>query len=341
MQQNKNDGLFKILAIDGGGIRGIIPAKVLAEYELEMKHRDANYSLYKEFNLICGTSTGAILAIGIGLGIPVIELVNFYKVFAKEIFPQWYFKILPQGARVLATSIYSNKKLRQKLKEVYSKANNGIPPLLNDLKTKVCIPTYNGNLGEINILKTKHHVDYTRDYKLPAHEVALSSASAPVYFPPHSFEYSNEFGSGVNINMIDGGIFANNPALIGILEAADKLDINFSKIKVVSIGTGKGKQIIKRSWVPKNFWYWFVPKPRLLEMILDSQSQITDRYIDFLQRSLTKTGNSFNYLRIQHEFGSDVVSLNASDKKNIQRLESIGDELAKKRINDIIKFLNN
>ena len=194
--------------------------------------------------------------------------------------------------------------------------------------------------GQINVLKTKHHPEYNRDYKLPAHDVALSSASAPVYFPPHSFEFNNKFGSGNNVNMIDGGIFANNPALIGILEAADKLNINFSDIKVVSIGTGKGKQIIKKTWTPKNFWYWFVPKPRLLEMILDSQSQITDRYIDFLQRRLGKGSASFKYLRIQHEFGSDVVSLNASGKQDISRLENIGGELAKKEVEKIIKFLN-
>lgn len=341
MEKNNRNRDFKILSIDGGGIRGIIPAKIICEYEQQMKANNPNYTIYEEFDLICGTSTGAILAIGLALGIPALELVNFYKDYAKEIFPKWYFKIIPQGARVLTTSIYSSKTLHQKLKEVFSKANKGTVPLLNDLKTKVCIPSYNGNVGEINVLKTKHHPEYNRDYKLPAHDIALSSASAPVYFPPHSFKFDNKFGTGSNVNMIDGGIFANNPALIGILEAADKLDINFSDIKVISIGTGKGKQIIKKSWTPKNFWYWFVPKPRLLEMILDSQSQITDRYIDFLQRSLSKNCASFKYLRIQHEFGNDTISLNASGKKDIERLENIGGELAKKQMSKIMNFLSN
>ena len=338
MNKNKT---FKILSIDGGGIRGLIPAKILAELEQELISKNPDFKLHEEFDLICGTSTGAILAIGIALGIPAIELVDFYKVHAKEIFPKWYFKILPQGARVLATSIYSNKKLRQKLKDAYTKANDKRVPLLNDLKTNVCIPCFNGNMCEINVLKTKHHQDYTRDYKLPAHEVALSSASAPVYFPPHTFSYENEFGKGTNVNMIDGGIFANNPALIGILEATDKLGKIFSEIKVLSLGTGKGKQIIKRTWSPKNFWYWFVPKPRLLEMILDSQSQITDQYIAFLQRTIKSHSKTFEYLRVQHDFGNDMINLNASDKKDLQRLEGIGDEVAKKRLHEIIKFLNN
>lgn len=334
------DKPFKILSIDGGGIRGLIPAKILAELEQELQQQEPGCKLYQKFDLICGTSTGAILAIGIALGIPAIELVDFYKKYAKEIFPKWYLKVVPQGVRVLATSIYSNKSLRDKLIEVYTKANGGKVPLMNDLKANVCIPVFNGNMGEINVLKTKHHTDYTRDYKLPAHEVALSSASAPVYFPPHSFTYNNEFGQGANVNMIDGGIFANNPALIGILEATDKLGQDFANIKVLSLGTGKGKHIVKKNWMPKNFWYWFVPKPRLLDVILDSQSQITDQYIAFLNRSIGKSHQTFDYLRIQHDFGKDTIDLNASGKKELLRLESIGDEVAKKNIFNIKKFIS-
>lgn len=331
---------FKILSIDGGGIRGLIPAKVLAELERELGDENPDFRLYQEFDLICGTSTGAILAIGIALGIPARELVDFYKQYAKEIFPKWYFKILPQNARILATTLYSNKNLRQKLKDTFSKANGGDIPLMNDLKTKICIPSFNGNLGEINILKTKHHEVYTRDYKLPAHEVALASASAPVYFPPHSFSFDNEFGKGTNVNMLDGGIFANNPSLIGILEATDRLGQRFEDIRLLSIGTGKSRHIIKRSWMPKNFWYWFIPRPRLLEITLDSQSQITEQYLLFLQRSISTLQESFRYQRIQHEFGKDTIDLNASSKKDLQRLEAIGDELAKKNIHSIKKFLN-
>ncbi|MFZ2782880.1 MAG: CBASS cGAMP-activated phospholipase [Sediminibacterium sp.] len=330
---------FTILSIDGGGIRGIIPAKVLAELETELRKINPDKQFYEHFDLICGTSTGAILAIGIALGIPPGELVNFYKTYARIIFPKWYLKVLPRKARVLVTSIYSNKQLRKKLKEIFSEANGGEPPLLNDLKTNICIPAFNGNMGEITVLKTKHNKDYLRDYKLPAHEVALSSASAPVYFPPHSYSYDNEFGNGVVINMIDGGIFANNPTLIGILEATDKLNIPLSDLKIISIGTGKGKHIVKKRWRSHNFWYWFIPKPRLLEIILDSQAQITEQYVAFIQRINAKEGNQFAYVRVQYEFGEDIIDLNASSKKDIDRLEAIGDELAKKNLSTIINLL--
>jgi len=336
---NDTNKICQILSIDGGGIRGLIPAKVLAELEQQLEDNTPGKKLYEYFDLICGTSTGAILAIAIALGIPAADLVKFYQEHAQMIFPKWFLKILPRKGRAIITSIYSNKKLRKKLEEIYSNANGGKPPLLNDLKTRVCIPTFNGNDGQINVLKTRHHEGYFRDYKLPAHEVALASASAPVYFPPHTFRFSNEYGSGINMNMIDGGIFANNPSLIGILEATDKLGYDFSNVRLLSLGTGKGRHVIKTGWKPKDMWYWLFPKPRLLDIILDSQAQITEQYIAFIKRVSAKQADSFDYLRIQYDLGTDTIDLNASSKKDIERLEAIGGELAKNNMNNIIHFL--
>lgn len=331
---------FRILCIDGGGIRGLIPAKVLAELEDQLQNQTSKKALHEYFDLICGTSTGSILAISIALGMPARDIVTFYKEHAKAIFPRWYLRILPRNVKVLASSIYSNLELRKVLKDIFTKANGGQIPLLNDLKTKVCIPSFNGNTGMINVHKTKHHKDYTNDYKYPAHEVALSSSSAPVYFPPNSFQFDNEFGTGSCINMIDGGIFANNPTLIALLEATEKLGIEFKDIEIVSIGTGRGKHIIKRSWLPKNFWYWFLPKPRLLDITLDSQAQITEQYILFINRLLNRQNNGFNYQRVQYDFGDDMIDLNASRVKDLERLEAIGGELAKEHVHKIIKLLN-
>jgi len=341
MTKSTSNKMFRILSIDGGGIRGLIPAKVLSDLEYELKKIEPDKKLYEHFDLICGTSTGAILAIAIALGIPSSDLVKFYKENAKIIFPRFIYKCIPRKCRVFFNAIYSNKKLLKKLKEVYSEANGGIPPLLNDLRTKVCIPSFNGNQGTINILKTKHHKDYTRDYKLPAHHVALASASAPIYFPPHSFKFENEFGSGHNVNMIDGGIFANNPALIGVFEATDKLGFDLSQISLLSLGTGKGKYIIKKGWKAKSIFYWLFPSPRLIDIVLDTQAQITEQYLVFLNRTLERSGNAFRYLRVQHDMAGDIIELNSSRKKDLERMEAIGDELAKNNISKILTFLNN
>lgn len=330
---------FTILSIDGGGIRGLIPAKVLSDLEAELQKENPSTKLYERFDLICGTSTGALLAIGIALGIPASQLETFYKEHAQLIFPKRFLKIFPRLSCALFGPIYKNEKLREKLAEVYSGANNAKPPILADLKTKVCIPVFNGNEGKIAVLKTGHHAEYYRDYKLPAHDVALSSASAPVYFPPHSFSYSNGHGSGMNINMIDGGVFANNPALIGLLEATEKLNLPFSDIRILSLGTGRGNHTIKRTRLPKNIFYWLLPKPRLLDVILDSQAQMTEQYIAFLQRVSAKVGQGFQYLRVQYDMGNDFIDLNASDVNDIQRLDAIGGELAKNNLSNILKLI--
>lgn len=332
---------FKILSIDGGGIRGLIPAVVLSELEVELQEEEPGKKLYEHFDLICGTSTGAILAIGISLGIPAKDLAKFYEDNAKLIFPRFSLRFLPSKCRALFSSIYSNKRLLKKLQEVYADANGGKDPLMNDLKTRVCVPTFNGNDGAINVLKTKHHSEYRRDYKLPAYHVAMASASAPVYFPPHTFSFKNDLGEGTNINMIDGGIFANNPALIGVFEATDKLRVDIGDICILSLGTGRGRQIIKRSWLPKSVFFWLFPNPKLIDIVLDTQAQITEQYLLFLQRALEGFGNTFNHLRIQHDMRGDNISLNASKKEDISRMKSIGEELAKNKLTSILHLLKN
>lgn len=333
-----NNKKCKILSIDGGGIRGIIPAKVLTELEQYEKLNGSGRPLYQHFDLICGTSTGAIIAIGIALGLPAAEILKFYKQYASAIFPRWILNT--QMFKGFYKPIYSNKKLLKALEDVYKKEDGSIA-LLNDAKTFLCIPTFNGGSGEINVLKTKHHDEYNRDYKLPAHHVALASASAPIYFPPHSFSYKNEFGEGTNLNMIDGGVFANNPALIGLFEATDKLGYDFSDIMILSLGTGKGKHILKKRWKAPGMRYWLFPEPRAFDIMLDSQAQITEQYLAFLSRSLKLQGKGIVYKRVQHEFNDKPISLNSSRKKDIEQLEIIGEELSKKHISNIAKTFFN
>lgn len=329
---------FKILSIDGGGIRGIIPAKVLTELELYLKHKGDTMALHQQFDLVCGTSTGAIIAIGIALGIPASKLLAFYKEYASTIFPRWIWNT--QMMKGLYRPIYSNKKLLKALEEVY-KGDNDLAPLLNDAKTFLCVPTFNGGSGEINVLKTQHHAEYNRDYKLPAHHAALASASAPIYFPPHSFSFIHELGEGSNLNMIDGGVFANNPSLIGLFEATDKLGYDFSDIMLLSLGTGQGRHILKRRWKPPSMRYWLMPNPRAFDIMLDSQAQITEQYLSFLNRSLEKKGNGITYHRVQHHFHDKPIALNASRKKDVEHLEITGEELSKKHISNIAKTFFN
>jgi len=336
---------YKILCIDGGGIRGLIPAKVLEDLEAELKKNKPGSLLRDHFDMVCGTSTGAILAAGISLGIPAKELVKFYRENARNIFPIWRVKVVPRWSyrwiKVFIRPVYSNKAIRQKLIEVFTTANGNVTPTLGDIKNiAVCIPTFNGVDGKVNVLKTRHLEEYKRDYRIPLHDAVLCSASAPLFFPPHTFSYKHDDGDGTHVNMIDGGIFANNPSLIGLLEASDKLGVKFEDITLLSLGTGKSKNVVQKSWIGKGITYW-ISKARLLDVILTSQAQITEEYVNFMKRMAAKQngGKGFRYLRVQAELDSKGISLNASKKKHLDRLESVGQELSKNYINQILKLL--
>ncbi|MBI3137734.1 MAG: patatin-like phospholipase family protein [Sphingobacteriales bacterium] len=325
---------FNILSIDGGGIRGIIPAKFLAGLEAHLQKHRPGSKLHDHFDLICGTSTGAILAIGLSLGIPAKELLAFYKQYARSIFLRWIWNI--DKVKALYGPMYSNRKLLAALHEVYkSSTADHKTALMSDCKTRLCIPAFNGLSGEINVFKTNLDGLYTRDYMIPAHHAALSSASAPVYFPPHSFSFQATSGEGRNINMIDGGLFANNPALIGLFEATDKLGYSFGEVKMLSVGTGRGKHILKRRWKPPSFRFWLIPNPRLFDIMLDAQSQITEQYFLFLKRSMAALGQQITYERIQYDFPEKAIPLNSSRPADLERLEVIGDELSKKHVGNI------
>jgi len=330
---------FNILSIDGGGIRGLIPAKVLSKLEDELRTISPDKKLYEHFDLICGTSTGAILAIGIALGIPASEMVKFYKQNARDIFPGRTLGFLPRKFRALVSPIYDSKRLRCLLKDIYSKANGGKAPLLGELKTKVCIPAFRGSEGTIRVFKTKHHVSYDTDHKCEAHEVALSSSSAPIYFSPHSFRTFGKEAGRLSLYMVDGGVYANNPSLIGILEAADRLGQEFSNIRLLSLGTGMEQHIIKKGWNIKNLFYWVNPTRSIVHFMLDCQEQITEQYIQFLKRATQQYGSGFEYKRVQCDLTGNPIDMDDSRDETLQRLEAKGDFLAQNEVFSIINFL--
>ena len=106
MSNNK----FKILSIDGGGIKGVFPAKILTSIEQEI----GDGQIYKHFDLICGTSTGGIIALALSLGIPAKEVLNLYKDKAKDIFGS-------KNRNILSKPFYNNKTLEKLLREIFRK----------------------------------------------------------------------------------------------------------------------------------------------------------------------------------------------------------------------------
>ncbi|HAY22650.1 MAG TPA: patatin [Desulfobacterales bacterium] len=204
----------RILTIDGGGIKGVFPASFLATIEDSIENRVANY-----FDLIVGTSTGGIIALGLGLGFSAKEIMDFYEKSGPDIFAG---NRLLRFLRSFGFSKYSQKPLREALTSIFGERK------LGESTRRLVVPSLNLETGEVHIYKTSHHARFERDYKEKAVDVALATAAAPTYFPTHR--------SAAGTPLIDGGLWANNPLGLAVVEAIGVLGWPRDSLKVLSIG---------------------------------------------------------------------------------------------------------
>ena len=182
-------GRFQILSLDGGGIKGLFSAAILAAIE-----EDLNVNVTDHFDLIAGTSTGGIIAIGLGLGMKPREIVEFYLREGPRIFPSWF------GAKRLQHWIsrkFSAEPLAEALRSCFKDKRFG------DSRKRLVIPSFNLGDDDVYIFRTPHHEGLNRDFKVPAWKVALATSSAPTFFP-----CTREVDK---VRLIDGGVWANNP----------------------------------------------------------------------------------------------------------------------------------
>ncbi|RTQ45076.1 patatin [Hymenobacter gummosus] len=315
------DRPFRILSLDGGGIRGLYTARFLADLEAQLQRDGQEHtSLYQHFDLICGTSTGGIIALALALGMPARELVHLYSHHAKDIFGA--------GRNLvswLGTARYSNKKLEALLKEKFAPYSPDGNTRLGHARTRVCIPVFNAVSGKVSVYKTCHHKDFIRDYQMPAYQVGMSTAAAPTYFDPYSPRYLADVTEEEVIisHNVDGGIFANNPALIGLTEAHGCLAVPWTNIRLLSIGTGRQaftERPEQRWW---GLFYW-ANKKRILDMILHAQADHTDSVCQVLSRGAGREApQAFLYERVQFDFlnKQEYVDLDTTSPAKLKALQ--------------------
>lgn len=218
----------RILSIDGGGIKGVIPAAFLATIEEATDKRIVDH-----FDLIAGTSTGGIIALGLGLGLSAQDILGFYVNEGPAIFEQEVsatntgrfvaaLRRYRQRARRLIKPKYGADHLKVALRRALGDARVG------DSSTRLVVPAFDAHRREIHVFKTSHHERFTMDWKVPAVDVALATAAAPTYFPTHVTENG--------IGLLDGGLWANNPVGLATVEAVGVLDWPRDQLYVLSIG---------------------------------------------------------------------------------------------------------
>ncbi|KAB8315716.1 patatin [Tolypothrix campylonemoides VB511288] len=225
---------FRILSLDGGGIRGVIGAKILAEIEQQI-----NQPLKEYFNLIAGTSTGAILAATIAKGCRSEEIVEFYKQNGTILFP-YQKRFSPQRIPLLlrygfSAPKYSDKGLIQVLKEIC-----GETKLCDVASPLLLIVSYDTIEREPIIFKSwRKDKGYNN---VPLWEACVCSASAPTYFPAHKLD-----------KRIDGKVQKATIDSITLDEqASSTVDIYNGKLLSIKSGTGSGQSRTITRYVGSN-----------------------------------------------------------------------------------------
>ena len=182
---------FQILSLDGGGIRGVFSAAILAAIEKDLK-----VNLTDHFDLIAGTSTGGIIAIALGLGLRPAEILEFYRAHGPKIFGnplRW------RSAQWWLRRKYRPAALESGLKAVFADR------LFGHSTKRLVVPSYNLGEDDVYIFRTPHAERLRRDLTVPAWQVALATSAAPTYFPACR--------AVDGMRLIDGGVWANNPAV--------------------------------------------------------------------------------------------------------------------------------
>lgn len=246
---------MKVLAIDGGGIRGIYASHILERIQNEF-----NVVFHDDFKIIAGTSTGSIIAAAISLGIPISKITKLYREEGSKIFK-------PRRLSLWGTidSRYSSEPLRLALTSVFKDAT------LSDAKTKLIIPATDIGNGCVHVFKSPYDERFVRDKNVKVVDAVLASCSAPSYFPPQRVD---------NYQLCDGGLWANNPSLVAVTEAQTRLNADRSSIRLLSIGTGLGKNYYPLSNKTKRWGFfngWGIPKfiSMLLNLKAETSTNIT------------------------------------------------------------------
>lgn len=223
---------FRILSIDGGGIRGIYPAAFLAGLE---ERYLGGASVARHFDLIAGTSTGGIIAIGLATGLTGADLSHLYMRRGREIFPPagngWSGALGRRlaGFRQLFRYRYDRNALNTILAETLGDRKFG------QAGSRLCIPSFDGRHGEVYIFKTPHHPDFRKDGFEPMTKVAAATAAAPTFFQP--------LRDG-GYTFVDGGVWANNPVMIALVDALSCFNVPRENVRILSLGCGDDPYVV-------------------------------------------------------------------------------------------------
>eukprot|EP00250_Pteridium_aquilinum_P010983 c19764_g1_i3 orf=207-1295(-) len=300
-----------ILSIDGGGIRGVIPATILEFLEEELQILDGpNVRIADYFDVIAGTSTGGLLG-GIlsapdDKGRPLFtakDAMEFYTKQGPNIFAKRGIPFLTQLLGPKYSPNFLEKALKENLKDLKMK----------DTLTELLVPTFDIKIMQPTIFST---AEAKQDESKNAYvrDVLRGTSAAPTYFPPYLFHTTTSTGEERAFNLVDGGVGMNNPA--------------YNNLLVLSLGTGK----VVRSYNAVNAAKWgaisWILKnghTPIMDIVSEASVDLVDYNLNMLFSFIQRPEN---YLRIQaFNISADAASIDDISHANLKILRDIGEKL--------------
>ena len=292
---------MRVLAIDGGGIRGLIPALVLTEME-----RRAGRRIFEMFDLIAGTSTGGILACALCAPdpLPASELVALYEEEGPKIFDRSLFQRI-KIAEGLLDEKYDGSALDRALERFLEHKR------LAETRPDLIVPAYDTALPGPYFFKSTKARETPESDDFPLSVVARATSAAPTYFE------ALEAGDRA---LVDGGVFAGNPAMCAFAEVRGEVDAR----EVVLLSLGTGQRTSKRSFDEIKDWgvaKWARP---ILDVVFDGVSDAVDYQLDHVL-------GGDRYWRLQTELTLASDDLDDASDDNLAKLRGHADDLIREQ----------
>ncbi len=291
---------YRVLSLDGGGLRGLITVRLLQQ----LNKTASTKGWLDKVDLVAGTSTGGILALGIASNKTLEDIANVYLKEGPKIFDDSFWDNLRDLGKSVGAD-YSNKGLKKALSNTFGSKT------LASLSKKVVIPTFDLDNESPDSKKRTwkpkifhNFAGNDSDAKFLLSDVALYTSSAPTYFPSAD-------------GYIDGGVFANNPSMIALVQAISQRNkikerANIDEIVLLSVGTGVSLSYIKGQTLDWGYAQWVKP---LINILMDGVAGISD------YQTAQLLGE--RYQRLQIVFDSkETIELDDVDK--LGRMSEIG-----------------
>lgn len=289
---------IRVLALDGGGIRGIVPCKIL-----EFVETQTGYRIHQLFDMVAGTSTGGMLACGLTKPTPKTarEMRALYMDRGPEIFSRSWGESIKTAGGMMGPK-FGCAGIDKVLTDEFGMQK------LGDCITPTLVTSYEIQMrAAIFFCSWRNGDNYLRS-------VCRATSAGPTFFPPA------HFGPGPNLMgaYVDGGLISNNPALMALIEACTYYECSFNDVVVLSLGTGSDEQpIMYNDCVGWGAVKWVRP---LIGILMDGASSL-------VHYQMQKIMPPERYLRLQASVDGAMGQMDNVDRKNMVGLENLGQKI--------------